>query len=38
LPLHFCNFLWTQGSFYNEQVFILLNMESGYHIVTIRVI
>jgi hypothetical protein len=22
----------------NEQVFILLNMESGYHIVTIRVI
>jgi hypothetical protein len=31
-------FLWTQGSFCNEQVFILLNMESGYHIVTIRVI
>jgi hypothetical protein len=24
--------------FYNEQVFILLNMESGYHIVTVRVI
>jgi hypothetical protein len=33
-----CNFLWTQGSFCNEQVFILLNMESGYHIVTVRVI
>jgi hypothetical protein len=33
-----CNFLWTQGSFCNEQVFILLNMESGYQIVTVRVI
>jgi hypothetical protein len=38
LPLLLCNFLWTQGSFCNEQVFILLNMEFGYHVVTIRVI
>jgi hypothetical protein len=28
----------NQSTFCNEQVFILLNMESGYHIVTIRVI
>jgi hypothetical protein len=34
----YVNFLWTQGSFFNEQVFILLNMDSGYHIVTIHVI
>jgi hypothetical protein len=33
-----CNFLWTHGSFCNKQVFILLNMDSGYHIVTVRVI
>jgi hypothetical protein len=33
-----CNFLWTQGSFCNKQVFILLNMDSGHHIVTVRVI
>jgi hypothetical protein len=33
-----CNFLYIQGSFCNEQVFILLNMDSSYHIVTIRVI
>jgi hypothetical protein len=37
LPLHLCNFLWTQGSFCNKQVLILLSIESGYHIVTIRV-
>jgi hypothetical protein len=34
----YVNFLWTQGSFCNEQVFILLNMDSGYHIVIIHMI